>query len=95
MLNAAHPVTPFFLFTKSRPLNHYVKLPFLAESKWPTSKEPEERVVNPSYDRQIQDGLVDELLIALERRDRAGFREAFHGLIRSVKSEGQEEESHG
>ena len=62
-------------------------LPFLEESKWPISKEPEERIANPSYDHKIQDQLMDELLVALEHKDVLAFREAIIALIHAIKSE--------
>lgn len=68
-----------------------MKLPFLQESKWPTSREPEERVVNPSHDRQLQDHLMDEVLVALEHKDHAGLREALVALAHSIKNEDQDE----
>lgn len=64
-----------------------MKLPFLNESKWPISKEPEERVVNPSYDKQIQDHLVDEMLKAMEAKDHKSFGSALCSLIDSIKDE--------
>lgn len=68
-----------------------MKLPFLQESKWPISKEPEERVVNPSHDTSLQDHLMDELLSALEHKDRKRLREALQALIHSIKNEDQDE----
>lgn len=68
-----------------------MKLPFLDDStsKWPISKEPEERVVNASYDAKLQDHLVDELLIALEHKDRVAAREALVAIIHSIFEEGE------
>lgn len=68
-----------------------MKLPFLAESKWPSAREPEERVVNPSYDRQLQDHIMDEILIALEKRDPARMREALIALVHSIRNEDADE----
>lgn len=69
-----------------------MKLPFLdTTSKWPGSKDSEERVINPSYDAQIQDGLIDELLQSLEHKDVSGFRASLHSLIQSIKTEGQDD----
>ncbi len=65
-------------------------LPFLKDTKWPTSKEPEERVVNPSYDTKIEDQLVDELLIAMESRNASEVRESLMALIQHLKSEDQD-----
>jgi len=67
-----------------------MKLPFLENSRWPISKEPEERVVNASYDKQVQDHVMDELLIALEHKDAQGFREAIEALIYSIFDEATE-----
>lgn len=65
-----------------------MKLPFLQDSKWPIlRKEPEERVVNPSYDKQLQDHLVEEILSAKEKKDSSKFRESFMALIQSIKNE--------
>lgn len=64
-----------------------MKLPFLENSHWPTSKEPEERVVNPSYDRQLQDHLIDEVLAALERRDPKRMSEALIAIVHSIRNE--------
>ena len=64
-----------------------MKLPFLQNSKWPISKEPEERVANPSYDTQLQDHLIDEFLLALEKKDPVQLREAIKALIYSIQDE--------
>jgi len=69
-----------------------MKLPFLQESKWPVSREPEERVVNPSHDRQLQDHLIDEILVALEKKDSSGLRDALKALIENIRSEGMDDE---
>jgi hypothetical protein len=63
-----------------------MKLPFLDHSNWPISKEPEERVVNPSYDKQIEDDLMDRLLIALEKHDASSFKDTIQALIQHIKS---------
>ncbi len=63
-----------------------MKLPFLAESKWPISKEPEERVVNPSYNKQIEDHLMDEILVALEKKESAKLRESLVALVQHINS---------
>lgn len=68
-----------------------MKLPFLQESKWPTAREPEERVVNPSHDRQLQDHLMDEVLRAVEKKNGEHLRESLVELIRCIRSEGQGE----
>lgn len=67
-----------------------MKLPFLQETKWPTNKEPEERIANPSYDKQLQDHLMDELILALDRKDVNKFREAISALVHHIKSEEHE-----
>lgn len=64
-----------------------MQLPFLNHSKWPISKEPEERVVNPSSDMQLQDHLVGELLVSLEKKDPKRIREAIIALIYSILDE--------
>lgn len=64
-----------------------MKLPFLKESHWPISREPEVRVVNPSYDRKIQDHLIDELLLAFEQKDSSKIREALTALIHAIQNE--------
>ncbi len=64
-----------------------MKLPFLQNNTWPISKEPEERVVNPSYDHQLQDHLLEELMIALEHKDPKGLREAIVALVHSIRDE--------
>lgn len=64
-----------------------MKLPFLQESKWPVSREPEERVVNPSHDEQLQDHLVEEILMAREHKDNRKFRESLMALIRCIRNE--------
>jgi len=63
-----------------------MKLPFLEESKWPISKEPDERVVNPSHDKQIEDHLIDELMQALEHKEASKLRETLIALIQHIKS---------
>jgi hypothetical protein len=70
-----------------------VKLPFLEESKWPASKESEEITVNPSYDTQIQEGLVDEMLHAFEAKDVKGFAQSLKALIQSIKDEGHSDDA--
>lgn len=64
-----------------------MKLPFLQDSKWPTSKEPMVRIVNPSHDTQLQDHLIDEVLIAAEKKDARKFREAIEALIYAIRNE--------
>lgn len=67
-------------------------LPFLENtSRWPTSKEPEERVVNPSYNKKIQDQLVDELLMAMEHKNSKAVKDCILSLIHEI----QEEEERG
>lgn len=66
---------------------NFMKLPYLEESHWPISKEPGERVVNPSYDKQIQDHLVTEFLRAVEKKDSSGMRGSLVELARSIKEE--------
>lgn len=68
-----------------------MKLPFLEESHWPVSKETEERVVNPSYDRQLQDHIMDELLVAFEKSDPKRLREALVALVHSIRNEDTDE----
>ncbi len=68
-----------------------MKLPFLEEKSWPISKEPEERVVNPSYDTQLQDHILDEILLALEKRDATRMREALIALVHSIRNEATDE----
>lgn len=68
-----------------------MKLPFLEESHWPTSREPGEKVVNPSYDKQIEDHLMDELLVALEKKHSGKLRESLVALIQHLKSEGNDD----
>lgn len=67
-----------------------MKLPYLEESRWPTANETEERVVNPSYDKKLQDHLVDELLVAMEHKDVSGLREALMALVHSIREEEHE-----
>lgn len=64
-----------------------MNLPFLQESKWPTAREPEERVANPSHDTQLQDHLVEEVLIAREHKNSRHLREALMALIHSIRNE--------
>lgn len=52
---------------------------------WPTAKEPGEIVVNPSYDKQIEDHLIDELLVAMEHKDASKLRETLVALIQHIK----------
>jgi hypothetical protein len=68
-----------------------VKLPFLQESKWPSAKEPEERVVNPSHDKQLQDHLVDELLSAAEHKDYGAVNQALVAIVQSIRNEDTDE----
>lgn len=64
-----------------------MKLPFLDDQKWPSCREPEERVVNPSYDKKIQDHLLDELMVALEKHDSSKLREAIVALVHAIQDE--------
>jgi hypothetical protein len=64
-----------------------MKLPFLQKDNWPTAREPEERVVNPSYHAQIQDGLTDEILTAVEKKDHRGLWQSMRSLMRSIREE--------
>jgi len=64
-----------------------MKLPYLAESNWPISKESEEKIANPSYERQIEDHLIDEILVALEKKDTSRLKEAFEALILHCQAE--------
>lgn len=50
-------------------------------------KEPEEKVVNPSYDKQIQDSLVDDLFKSLESKDSSGVRESLQSLVQCIRDE--------
>ena len=68
------------------------KLPFLQDSKWPIVREDEERVANPSYDTQIQDHLIDEILVALAEKSGAKLRSALKALIQHIKTEGMDDE---
>lgn len=70
-----------------------MKPPFLQDSKWPISREPEERVANPSYETQLEDHLVDEILVAMESHDSKGLREALQALIEHIRSEGMDDGS--
>lgn len=64
-----------------------MKLPFLKnESKWPKIREDEDRVANPSYDTQIEDSLVDEILVALEAKDSSALRSAVLALVEHIRS---------
>lgn len=72
-----------------------MKLPFLPESRWPTSKETEEKVVNPSYDTQIQDHLVGEILIARENKDHKKMGESIRALVRAIQNEEQDADMAG
>lgn len=63
-----------------------MKLPFMQDTKWPTAKEPDERVANPSYDTQIEDHLMDEILVALEKKHVAKLRESIVALIQHIRS---------
>lgn len=65
-------------------------LPFLNDSKWPISKEREERVVNPSHDHQLQDHLVEEIMVAREQKDSRRMGKAVLALIRSIMNEEQD-----
>lgn len=64
-----------------------MSLPFLTDSNWPISKEPEERVANPSHDTQLQDHLVDEAFVSYQKADPRRFRESMTALIQMIKSE--------
>jgi hypothetical protein len=69
-----------------------VRLPFLKEKDhWPTAKDNEERVVNPSPDAQMQDHAVDQLLSALESRDPTEIRKAILDLVHSIIHEDQDD----
>jgi hypothetical protein len=62
-----------------------VKPQFIPDSKWPISKEPEERVADPSYDKQIEDHLMDEIMMAMEEKHSSKLREALVALIEHLK----------
>ncbi len=63
-------------------------LPYIdTPSRWPTNKEPEERVANPSYDKQLQDHLVSEIFSAWESKDVQKTAESLKSLIQCIKSE--------
>lgn len=64
-----------------------MNLPFLQESKWPTAREPEERVVNPSHDLQLQDHLIEEFMRGYEKGEHSKMREALVALIHGFKNE--------
>lgn len=69
-----------------------MRLPFLNEKDhWPTSKDPEEIVANPSHDTQLQDHLLDEVLKAIEKKDPVHIKEAVMALIHSIQNEEQHE----
>jgi predicted house-cleaning noncanonical NTP pyrophosphatase (MazG superfamily) len=63
-----------------------MKLPFLEGSKWPISREPGERTVNPSYDKQLESHLMDEIMEALEHKDASKLRESIVALIEHINS---------
>jgi len=65
----------------------------MQHSNWPISREPEERVVNPSPDKQLQDHLVDEILVCLEKKDSPGLRDALKALIENIRNEGMDDGS--
>jgi len=66
-------------------------LPFLDnDRKWPISKEPEERTVNPSHDKQLEDHLIEELMIALEHKETSKLKESLMALIQHIMSQGDE-----
>lgn len=67
-----------------------MKLPFLQESKWPTAREPGEKIVNQSYDGKIEDHLMDEVIQAIEHKDSGKLRESLVALIQHLKSEDQD-----
>lgn len=82
--------------TSGRFINHtltYVRLPFLTQKdQWPVMRdEPEERVVNPSHDTQLQDHLVDEIMMAMEKKDSSSLRDALMALIQNIKNEDNDE----
>jgi len=64
-----------------------MKLPYLNESKWPISKEPEEKVANPSYEMKLEDHLIDQLMMALEHKDVGALKEAMVSLIHHISME--------
>lgn len=64
-----------------------MKLPFLQDSKWPVIREDEERVVNPSSDTQLQDHLVDQLMVAIEKNNHEGRRDALMALVQAILNE--------
>lgn len=58
---------------------------------WPVSREDEERTVNPGYDAQLQDHLIEELFRALEHKDSKSGHEALVALINAIMNEGSDE----
>lgn len=62
-------------------------LPFLQDHKWPMSKEPEERVVNPSSDKVLQDHMIGEIFSAMEHKDHKRLREALMSLVQCIHDE--------
>lgn len=68
-----------------------MKLPFLNQKdQWPTANDPEERVANPSYDTQIQDSLVDEIMVAHDKKDQGALWSAVKALIEHINGETNE-----
>lgn len=63
-----------------------MELPFLKDSKWPISKEPGEKIVNPSYDTQVEEHLMDELMQAIETKNPSKLRESLVALIDHLKA---------
>ena len=62
-------------------------LPYLKKDKWPISKEPGEVVVNASPDVQLQDHLVENLMISLEKKDHSKIKEDLIALIHAILNE--------
>jgi hypothetical protein len=64
-----------------------MELPFLSHKSWPMSKEPEERIVNPSHDKQLQDHLIQNLMVAIEQKHIGKLKEALVSLIHAINME--------
>lgn len=69
-----------------------MKLPFMQQDKWPTSKEPGEKVVNPSYDTKIEEHLMDDLLSSMKSKDVEKLRETIVALVQHIKSQEKSDE---
>lgn len=68
-----------------------MKLPFLKNSKWPRVAQPmEEKTINGSFEDNLEDHCVQELMEAVSLKDVSRFRSALEALVLNLFEEPQD-----